>query len=176
MSLLYQDAAKALCRDYISYDFASWLEFSRTPIAETYPKVHTVKYAICVPEIIALQKYDRLPDREIKLSRQSIIQRDDNKCIYCGKSFSTKDLTIDHIVPKSRGGTNNYDNLASCCKRCNFKKSNFLLSELGWKPLFKPTKPKWINPITQKVGKEHQLESWKHFLNKANVDIGDNNH
>lgn len=96
--------------------------------------------SIAVPEIIMLTNY--VPEGHLyrvidgdNMSRHAIKNRDNHKCAYCGK----KGTTIDHIIPQSRGGTSKWDNVITCCHDCNSKKSDKLLSELGWELLFEPT-------------------------------------
>jgi 5-methylcytosine-specific restriction endonuclease McrA len=93
-------------------------------------------------KVIRLIQYIYLPVsriRNTKPSRKSIHMRDGNKCVYC---HSTRNLTIDHIIPKSRGGGDTYSNLVSACNYCNTKKGNKLLEETNMKLLRKPTEPK----------------------------------
>jgi 5-methylcytosine-specific restriction endonuclease McrA len=170
MCLIYQDSAHSLDRDYIAYDFENWLEFSR--LEKTYPVVSTVRYQIAVPEIIVLTKYDKLPRHEVKYSRQTLFEQYFFKCAYCNKEFSRNDLTIDHVIPRSRGGKTDYGNTISSCKACNFKKADRTPEEAGMKLHFKPKKPRWINPLT-KAGNAHPYESWKRFWNRSSVNLGD---
>lgn len=91
--------------------------------------------------IIRLVNYVRIPFRSALNSypkRKLIYKRDDYTCQYCG---SVKDLTIDHVVPKSRGGSNNWDNLVSCCRKCNLKKGDKLLSETSMVLKVQPKAP-----------------------------------
>lgn len=73
------------------------------------------------PSVIRLYNYAPVPYRKVHLSRINIFKRDGHKCGYC---FSNKKLTIDHIIPKSRGGKNTWENLVTCCGSCNLKKGN----------------------------------------------------
>jgi len=91
--------------------------------------------------IIRLVNYVRIPFKSALNSypkRKLIYKRDDYTCQYCG---SVKDLTIDHVVPKSRGGSNNWDNLVSCCRKCNLKKGDKLLSETSMVLKVQPKAP-----------------------------------
>jgi 5-methylcytosine-specific restriction endonuclease McrA len=81
--------------------------------------VHSINKRIAVPDILTLRNYDQLPKRDIKYSRESIIQRDKYICGYCGKKFKKDQLTIDHILPKSFGGKNTWKNTITSCKACN---------------------------------------------------------
>jgi 5-methylcytosine-specific restriction endonuclease McrA len=172
ISLIYQESAKPLDRDLITYSFNEWLEFSKDYINKDYPKVNTVNNQIAIPEIIILKNYDRLPIRDVKFSRQTLFERDNFKCYLCNESFERKDLTIDHIVPRSKGGKTSWENTISCCKSCNYLKGDKDLSQLNLKPFFMPKKPRWISPLNR-VSSNSSLESWTKFMDRTLVDIGD---
>lgn len=169
MSLIYKDDAHSLDRDYIAYSFQDWLEFSKQNHAH-YAVVHTPSVAIAIPEIIVLKKYDKLPERDVKFSRENILNRDKNKCQYCGKICTQKELTIDHIIPRSQGGRNTWQNLVACCKPCNAFKANRRPEEIGLRLIHKPVKPKWINPITHTKGKANLCVSWRKFMDRVDIE------
>lgn len=77
-----------------------------------------------IPEVIKLSKYDKLPQHQIHFSRRTIYKRDGNNCIYCHKKPGTEELTIDHIIPRSKGGLTTWDNCVLACVDCNSKKAN----------------------------------------------------
>jgi 5-methylcytosine-specific restriction endonuclease McrA len=164
------DNAHSLDREYNRYDFATWIVFSQHN-AEDYKKIHTVKYAIAIPEIIVLNKFNQLPDRDIKFNRENIILRDKNRCQYCGEVFPTKQLQIEHIIPKSRGGKKIWNNLVASCHACNTYKANRTPEEAGMKLIRKPVKPNWINPISHLKGKTQICTSWKKWLANADDEI-----
>lgn len=122
------------------------------PVKETTELIRSEKLALPVPRIIAQRTYNRRPHYDQKISRINIIYRDDQTCSYCHKRFAVSDLTVDHVVPRSRwkktmGEKPPYDfnswwNLVTACKRCNSVKANRLLQELGWKLHKKPDKPR----------------------------------
>lgn len=172
MNLLYQGQANALDREYLAYTWDDWIEFTMRN-ADDYAKIHTSRMAIAVPEIMVLIKYNRLPTREIKFSRENIFQRDKYTCLYCGQIFPMKNLTLDHIIPKSRGGKTTWDNIASACKPCNNHKDNKMLQESGMRLLKHPTKPTWLNPITGARGKAQICPSWEKFMNRVSLDTED---
>ena len=100
----------------------------------------------------------------ITCSRQNIIWRDNNQCQYCAKTFSTSELTVDHIIPKSRGGEKSWTNLVASCKKCNQKKGCRTPKECGMIPIHKPTKPKiTILKTNNKIN-----ELWKNYLWEKN--------
>ena len=94
---------------------------------------------IPLPEIIKLVNYVPLPYSEVVLSRKNIYLRDNNSCQYCGKTGGN--LTIDHVVPRSRGGGETWENMVVCCARCNSRKGDSSLEEAGLKILGAPYRP-----------------------------------
>jgi 5-methylcytosine-specific restriction endonuclease McrA len=95
--------------------------------------------AVAVPLVIRLSHYVRLPHAEARrLSRRAVLARDGFRCQYCG---STRHLTIDHIVPRSRGGQTSWDNVITSCGPCNVRKGACLPSEVGMSPSHKPRQP-----------------------------------
>lgn len=95
------------------------------------------------PTIIRLLRYITIPFRKVKLNRNNIFRRDKFKCVYCGEQNKTK-LTIDHVIPKSKGGSNSWQNLVTCCKSCNIKKDNKTLEEVDMELKSIPYKPTYI--------------------------------
>jgi len=91
-----------------------------------------------IPSVIRLTEYVHIPFERKSLSRKNILLRDHNTCQYCGKVFNPSDLTLDHVIPKSRGGSSNWDNLVACCKKCNNRKGNCLPEEAGMKLIKRP--------------------------------------
>ena len=112
------------------------------------------------PSIIKLSRYVRVPFNNIEPSRRNVLRRDEHRCQYCGKK--SLELTIDHILPRSRGGADSWENLITACIRCNNRKGNRTPEEAGMPLLSKPKKPNHIMFLRQAVGKID--EKWKPFL------------
>ena len=175
MSLIYKEHARPIDRELIIYNFADWIEFSRRD-ANDYCKIGTTTGPIALPEIIALTIYDRLPQRDVKFSRQNVFIRDKYTCQYCGRQFKKEELTIDHIIPESQGGKKTWDNIVACCKKCNARKrDDFLHIAQKRYPILKlkrkPQKPKWYNPLSSVISKVHECKSWEHFMKR--IDTSD---
>lgn len=100
--------------------------------------LRSINHAFPVPSIIRLQRYVHVPYRGITLSRHNIMKRDAYQCGYCG---STKNLTLDHMIPKSRGGDSSWTNLVTACMRCNTRKGDRTPEEAGLTLKQKPKKP-----------------------------------
>lgn len=101
--------------------------------------LHSATGAVEVPSVIRLRVFVRVPYRaRVPLTRAALMHRDRFRCAYC----SGKAETIDHVVPRSRGGTHTWENCVACCARCNHKKADKLLAELGWPLRTMPTAPR----------------------------------
>ena len=112
-----------------------------------------------MPSIIRLSQYVNIPYKGVVMTRQNIFKRDGNKCVYC----SSKDnLTLDHVLPRSRGGGSNWNNLVTACKTCNSKKGDFLPEEIGMDLPYKPFKPSFIMFLRDFSGLGD--ESWMPYL------------
>ncbi|MCC6275857.1 MAG: HNH endonuclease [Leptospiraceae bacterium] len=136
--------------------------------------IRSEKLQLPAPRIILLLNYHYVPRKKAKLSRKNILARDNYTCLYCGKTFPTAKLTIDHIVPRSRWASissenkpqefNSWDNVATACKDCNTKKGNKLISELRWKyPNIKKNKINSIS-ISHVSEKTVQELGWDEYL------------
>ncbi|MDP9381662.1 MAG: HNH endonuclease [Chloroflexota bacterium] len=115
------------------------------------------------PSVIRLSNLIKRPRPRLKLSRKEVFTRDKHTCQYCGKL--TKDLTLDHVVPKSRGGSHTWDNLVSACKSCNHRKGGKNPDEARMRLLSKPTEPR-VSPyyiFLQKL-QHSPTEEWRQYL------------
>ena len=95
--------------------------------------LHAARLAMRVPSVIRLLEYRRIPHQTRALSRKNILLRDRNTCQYCGVVLSSGELTLDHVIPRSRGGSSTWENLVACCHPCNRRKGNHLLHETDMK-------------------------------------------
>ncbi len=119
----------------------------------------TVSEAYAVPTVIKLRSYVNIPYRSVMLSRQNIFKRDSGKCVYCS---SPKDLTLDHVIPKSRGGKTTWNNLVTACKSCNSRKGDFMVEEIEMDLPYKPYRPSFVMFLRDFSGKTD--ESWMQYL------------
>jgi hypothetical protein len=110
------------------------------------------------PSVIRLFRYITLPYKKATLSRYNIYRRDNFKCLYCG---SKENLTLDHVVPRSKGGTNNWNNLATCCNKCNVLKGDKSLEETNMKLSHKPFTPNYLFFIKKM---NNINDEWRPFL------------
>lgn len=143
LSLLYQGHAQAVDENYAQYDFDDWRELSALMKEHPNGFVRAVNFKIAIPEIIKLTRYDKLPKRDVKFNRRNLYEHYKFKCGYCGEKFDSKELNLDHIVPRSRGGKTTWANIITTCIPCNTKKRDRTPEEAGMNLLVKPTKPRW---------------------------------
>jgi 5-methylcytosine-specific restriction endonuclease McrA len=122
--------------------------------------INSVSNKFPAPSVIKLSKYMKLPFRRIELSRRNIYRRDNYQCQYCGKK--TQVLTIDHIIPRSRGGEDTWENLVTACDKCNNMKGSRTPEEAGMQLLKIPSKIHHI--IFMKLNISDAEEAWKPFL------------
>lgn len=171
-AMLYRDLAEVVHVEsgtYQSFDFESWSELSQLA-QEFEPDQHdwvrTVSFSMAVPRVIRLLGYDRMPRQGVKLNRRNLFARDRNRCQYCGNSFPTSELSIDHVVPRSQGGGESWTNLVCSCVRCNARKGGRTPEQARMK-LIRPVREPRRNPlISLRLGQE-RYESWKAFLDNA---------
>src|SRR6202142_1240495 len=100
--------------------------------------LHAARLAIRLPSVIRLLEYRRIPHQTRALSRKNILLRDRNTCQFCGEVLASGDLTLDHVVPRSRGGASTWENLVACCHFCNRRKGNQLPGEASMKLMREP--------------------------------------
>jgi len=135
---------------------------SKAEIIAEYPnkKIRTINNSYTFPSVIKLKTYIKIPFKNVELSRKNIIKRDGNRCQYCGRK--SLEMTVDHIIPKSRGGQETWENLTSACIKCNNIKGNRTPEEAGMKLLSKPRKPNHLTFLIQNI--DNIDNSWKTFL------------
>lgn len=154
---------------YQSYDFQSWREVSEARAQFREPEddyIRTVHFEIQVPRIIRLLGYDRLPRQRVKFNRRNIFARDGNRCQYCGRRFATSELSLDHVVPRSRGGGSSWENIVCACLRCNVKKGGRTPREANMALIREPIEPKTSPALAVKLN-HRKYNSWKTFLDHA---------
>lgn len=165
ISLLFQNAAVALDENLQTYEFNDWVEFSK--LVKNNPKgfVNSATLRIAVPEVIKLIKYDQLPQTQVKFTRANLYQHYKSTCCYCGKKKNTKDLNLDHVLPKSRGGHTNWANIVLSCIPCNLKKDNRTPEEAHMPLLVRPSRPKWHPVQSLALDMKNPIPlSWQNLL------------
>lgn len=169
--LLYQETAEVVDVEngqYQTYDFESWLEISQFMAAEWGAEpssdwVRGVGFSIRSPRVIRLNFYDKVPRLTLRFSRRNLFARDQNQCQYCGRQLHSKQLSFDHVIPRSRGGKTNWENVVCCCLRCNGKKGDRNPREAGMKLIRQPRRPHY-NPLLSVNADNPRYQVWKTFL------------
>ena len=154
---------------YSTFDFSTWTELSELKKQfepEKHDWVRTVRLQIAVPRVIRLLGYDRLPAQQVKLNRRNLFARDRNQCQYCGKNYPTSELSIDHVMPRSLGGGDSWENLVCACIRCNARKGGRTPEQASMKMVRRPVMPKRNPLVTLRLGQD-KYASWKAFLDNA---------
>jgi 5-methylcytosine-specific restriction endonuclease McrA len=129
-----------------------------------HAEVHSTSKAVPVPSVIRLLSYRHIPQQSRALSRKNILLRDRNTCQFCGNSFPAAELTLDHVLPRSRGGRSSWENLVACCYACNNQKGDRTPEEAGLKLQRRP------RPFTLHTSRQlmrligHRDEKWRKYL------------
>jgi 5-methylcytosine-specific restriction endonuclease McrA len=167
-TLFYKGHVRAVLPDYTTYAWEEWCEVPAQPDEDV---IATPNLVLRVPRVLQLLSCDRPPRPEVKFSRHNIYMRDGNRCQYCGRRFSTSELSLDHVIPLSRNGPSCWENIVCSCLPCNVKKGNRLPEEAGMKLRRAPVKPK-ATPLG--LLSPHRIHpTWKNFLDMAywNVEL-----
>jgi 5-methylcytosine-specific restriction endonuclease McrA len=143
-----------------------WDEWITLPVREHDAFVRTARGTIRVPTVIVAVNYARVPKKRPKLSAKNIRERDGNRCQYTGKLLHPDEGSLDHVIPRSRGGADSWENLVWSAKDVNQRKADRLPHEAGLKLLTIPRAPKEL-PVTALLRNAHDVAEWKLFLNKA---------
>ncbi len=176
LTLLFQGQAQVVLNagdgSFQTYNFREWRDISD---AEPHPEsIHTISFKIRIPRVILLMVFDQLPAKEVKFTRHNIFERDKNTCQYCGRIFERKDLNLDHVVPRDRGGPTTWENIVCSCIPCNTRKGNRTPQEAGLRLIRKPKRPKWRPFLHVQMGVTAH-DQWRHFIDLAywNVELGE---
>jgi 5-methylcytosine-specific restriction endonuclease McrA len=141
----------------------TWEEWITLPIREQDEAVHTVRGAIRVPTVIVAVNFARVPKKRPKLCARAIRERDENRCQYTGRVLRPEEGSMDHVVPRSRGGRDAWENLVWAAKEVNHRKADRLPHEAGLKLLAVPCAPKEL-PATALIRNPNAVEDWNLFL------------
>jgi 5-methylcytosine-specific restriction endonuclease McrA len=141
----------------------TWEEWITLPVREQDRAVHTVRAAIRIPTVIVLANYAKVPKKRPKLCAKSIRERDGNRCQYTGRVLEPEEGSLDHVVPRARGGRNIWENLVWASKEINARKADKLPEEVGLRLLSAPKQPHEM-PVTALIRNPQQIPDWEMFL------------
>ncbi len=167
ISLVYRGIAQIVNpEDFGTYGFEDWKELSR---ADGNGCIRSVSFEFRVPDIIRLRRFSGRQNRKVRFTRRNILERDDHTCQYCGEHLPARELTLDHVIPRSRGGGSTWRNLVVACFRCNDRKGSRSVADAGMELMRQPQRPKWSTYLAVRRGTANH-ETWQRFLDSAGWD------
>jgi 5-methylcytosine-specific restriction endonuclease McrA len=159
--LLYGGSAHAVDDAGETHDFAGWMH---KPVRDADDGLPIVGGALRVPRVLHLLRYDRAPRVSVRLTRRNLMLRDEFQCQYCARRPSHRDLNVDHVVPRSRGGEDSWDNLVVSCRSCNLRKGRRTPIEAGMALLKPPARPRWSTATQILHLMREPFDEWQPFL------------
>ncbi len=133
-------------------------------IREYEKEIRGINKKMRQPAVIRLLRFIRNNHAAIKFSRKNIFLRDNYTCQYCGKRFEPKDLTFDHIIPRSRGGITEWSNIVTSCIKCNLKKGDRLPEEINMQPRKRPSRPNGMYIFMLHLGINTPPDLWRDYM------------
>lgn len=158
--LLWTDVARALDEAWVAHDFPRW---SQMVVRDGDPTLGTSRGPIRIPRVVQLVSYDRMPRATVRLTRRNIFLRDAYTCQYCGRRAAPRELNLDHVMPRSRGGPMTWENVVCSCRVCNLRKGGRTPAEANMRLLRKPVRPRW-SPILALAFAPTRPSAWEPFL------------
>lgn len=163
VTLLFQHRALAILPDYSTHDFESWIGL---PEETGVDYLHGVAMKLRVPRVIVLTAYSGVPRYEVRFTRSNVYARDGHACQYCGAAPGADQLTLDHVVPVSRGGASRWENVVTACAGCNRRKADRTPESAGLRLRRHPRKPRW-HPLTAVHRKRPHPDEWRSFVDES---------
>lgn len=170
ITALVGDRAQVIDDNYIKYNFHQWVRacqdmiVSEEVLAKYSGVIRSPSTVLIIPQVIMFPNTEFVDmNTSIRYSRKNILERDAYTCQYCEKRYDRSNLTLDHVIPKSKGGKSTWLNIVTACKLCNQKKGNRLLSELKWTLRKAPHYPRWKSHIGTPF-KLNKKQYWEKFL------------
>lgn len=173
--LLYRDTAEVIHIEqdrFANYDFITWCELSelQRERSEHDDWLSAVNFEVRVPRVIRLTDFDRAPRQTLRFNRRNLLARDNHRCQYCGRNFPLSQLSLDHVIPRSRGGETSWENVVCSCVTCNTRKGGRTPKEARMRLITKPAKPNH-NPLLSLKLTNPKYESWKAFLPRGSYTL-----
>jgi len=137
----------------------------KVEVIEEYGRdIRSVSLTIRLPSVVRLLRMVKRPKRPVRFSRQNIYARDRYRCQYCGRRLPIEDLTYDHVLPRSRGGKTEWENIVTCCVTCNRKKGGKTPEEARMRLIRTPLRPTWVPAIRVTIGVKEIPTTWRDYL------------
>ncbi len=133
-------------------------------VAEYDAVVRSPSLELEVPAVVRLRQYLRVPRRGVPFTRRNLLHRDKHQCQYCQRSLRPSELTLDHVVPRSRGGKRSWENLVAACVRCNRRKADRTPAEAGMRLLKSPHRPPALAPGAGLLAPVDAPVEWRPYL------------
>ncbi len=162
--LMYGGVALALDEIGESYEFDLWRDM---PVRDDDDAIPIVGGALRVPRVVHLLRYDRTPRVTVRLTRRNLMFRDAHQCQYCGRRPPMRELNIDHVLPRSRGGEDTWENLVTACRVCNLRKGWKTPEEANMRLARRPFRPKLSTSAQILLGSGWRFKEWEPFLKAA---------
>ena len=172
VTLLFRQLAEVVHIEqgqFAAHSLESWRELSQLRSAFRTPDedwVRGVGFDLQAPRVIRLVACDRGPRQGLRFNRRNVFARDGNQCQYCGRGFPTSELSLDHVVPRSRGGITSWENIVCACVNCNVRKGGRTPHEARMQLIRQPVKPRRSPLLSVKLGNP-KYESWRSFVDSA---------
>jgi len=151
-----------------SYAAMTWSDWSKLKLLASDEAIKGANMKFKIPEVILLSRYDKLPKLKVHFSRRNLYKRDEMMCQYCGCKPGSKELTVDHVVPRAQGGGTSWDNCALACVDCNRKKADRTPVQAGMKLKKVPKKP---SSRFFRYESLKPIKSWEAFLGAAYFNV-----
>ncbi|MGE0606875.1 MAG: HNH endonuclease [Pirellulales bacterium] len=166
--LLWNESARVV--DPHDYQTYAWEDWTKLKPVEGEAFIQAIRLRLRVPEVVTLTEYDRLPEAAVAFSRRNIFKRDHFTCQYCHVQPGTDELSIDHVLPRSQGGTSTWENCVLACVSCNKRKADRTPIQAGMKLRVQPIRPTW-KPLY--AAHNVRIASWSKFVSEAywNVEL-----
>jgi len=155
----------AMEEGFYPFNFEDWVSVYENPeLAALDPEkedvITTGSCKFFLPKVIRLLSSAYIPDgkRQLRPTRKNVFLRDEHTCQYCDFSGKEKDLNIDHVIPRSKGGKSNWDNLVTSCRKCNTDKADRTPGQAGMTLLRRPKKPRAMHFLSKKLDKRYLKE------------------
>jgi len=150
--------------EIISWEEAIVLTWLKKAWAVEYTDkwIHSAKKAFQIPSVIVLKRFIDEKFFTLPCTRKNVLLRDENKCQYCARHFRESELTLDHVIPRSKGGNSSWTNVVTACKPCNQKKRDFLVDNSPVSLIRIPKRPSYRTIIKKRLGRANS--KWEEYL------------
>jgi len=162
--LLFRGSALVIDARGDLFDFPSWQALEVSDDDDAIPIIGGVLRA---PRVLHVRRYERVRRPSLRLTRRNVMLRDAHQCQYCTTRPPLRELNIDHVMPRSRGGSDTWENLVTACRRCNLTKSSRTPEEANMRLIRQPSTPRWSMTTQLLMNSARTFEEWAPYLEAA---------